>query len=79
MDALNRNMQTRIKQLSANFPIIVILGVRRFGKSTLAKSVGRDWKYYDLENPNHLERIKSDHVLFFKENNQCPNWPSKGN
>ena len=77
MDALNRNMQNRIKQLSANFPIIVILGVRRFGKSTLAKSVGRDWKYYDLENPNHLERIKSDHVLFFKENNQCPNRPSK--
>ena len=70
MDALNRNMQTRIKQLSANFPIIVILGVRQCGKSTLAKSVGRDWKYYDLENPNHLERIKSDPVLFFRENNQ---------
>ena len=27
MDALNRNLQTRIKQLSANFPIIVILGL----------------------------------------------------
>ena len=49
MDALNRNLQTRIKQLSANFPIIVILSVRQCGKSTLAKFVGRDWIYYDLE------------------------------
>ena len=68
MDVLNRNLQTRIEQLSANFPIIVILGVRQCGKSTLAKTVGRDWKYYDLENLNHLERISSDPVLFFKEN-----------
>ena len=68
MDVLNRNLQTRIEQLSANFPIIVILGVRQCGKSTLAKTVGRDWKYYDLENLNHLERICSDPVLFFKEN-----------
>ena len=68
MDVLNRNLQTRIEQLSANFSIIVILGVRQCGKSTLAKTVGRDWKYYDLENLNHLERISSDPVLFFKEN-----------
>ena len=68
MDVLNRNLRTRIEQLSANFPIIVILGVRQCGKSTLAKTVGRDWKYYDLENLNHLERISSDPVLFFKEN-----------
>ena len=68
MDVLNRNLQTRIEQLSANFPIIVILGVRQCGKSTLAKTVGSDWKYYDLENLNHLARISSDPVLFFKEN-----------
>ncbi len=70
MDALNRNLQSRIEQLSANFPIIVILGVRQCGKSTLAKSVGHNWKYYDLENPNHFERITSDPVLFFRENSE---------
>ena len=68
MDALGRNLRTRIAQLSANFPILVILGVRQCGKSTLAKTVGSDWKYYDLENLNHFERISSDPVLFFKEN-----------
>ncbi len=70
MDAFKRNLQPRIEQLSANFPIIVILGVRQCGKSTLAKLVGDGWKYYDLENPNHLERITSDPVLFFRENNE---------
>lgn len=70
MDALSRNLQSRIEQLSANFPIIVILGVRQCGKSTLAKSVGHNWKYYDLENPNHFERITSDPVLFFRENGE---------
>lgn len=68
MDALTRNLQTRIEQLSANFPIVVVLGVRQCGKSTLARTVGQDWKYYDLENLNHLERIRNDPVLFFKEN-----------
>jgi hypothetical protein len=70
MDAFKRNLQRRIEQLSANFPIIVILGVRQCGKSTLAKTVGCDWKYYDLENLNHLERIQNDPVLFFKENSE---------
>jgi predicted AAA+ superfamily ATPase len=70
MDVLRRNLQKRIEQLSANFPIIVILGVRQCGKSTLAKTLGRDWKYYDLENLNHLERISNDPVLFFKENSE---------
>jgi predicted AAA+ superfamily ATPase len=63
-------LQKRIEQLSVNFPIIVILGVRQCGKSTLATTLGRDWKYYDLENLNHLERISNDPVLFFKENSE---------
>ena len=70
MDVFNRNLRTRIEQLSANFPIVVILGVRQCGKSTLAKTVGSNWKYYDLENLNHLERISNDPVLFFKENSE---------
>jgi predicted AAA+ superfamily ATPase len=70
MDALTRNLQARIEHLCTNFPIIVILGVRQCGKSTLAKTLGHDWKYYDLENLNHLERISNDPVLFFKENSE---------
>ena len=39
-------------------------------KSTLAKIIGRDWKYYDLENLSHFNLIRNDPVLFFKENDE---------
>jgi len=68
MDGLKRNSVDRIENLLSNFPIIVILGVRQCGKSTIAKSVGVDWDYYDLEKPSHFELIDNDPILFFKEN-----------
>ncbi len=68
MDVLKRNLEQRIDRLRASFPIVVILGVRQCGKSTLAKHIGHGWKYYDLENLSHLDLIQNDPVLFFKEN-----------
>lgn len=70
MDVLKRNLERRIRHLHANFPIVVILGVRQCGKSTLAQTIGNDWKYYDLENPSHFDLIKNDPALFFKENDE---------
>jgi hypothetical protein len=70
MDAIRRNLFTRIHYLCENFPIVVILGVRQCGKSTLARAIGRHWKYYDLENPAHQALIRNDPVLFFRENRQ---------
>ena len=70
MDALNRNLAQRIQRLLVNFPIVVILGVRQCGKSTLAKMIGNNWKYFDLENLSHFELIKGDPILFFKENDE---------
>ena len=68
MDALMRNIQPKIERLLERFPIVVILGARQCGKSTLAKNLAKNWKYYDLENPAHFELISSDPLLFFKEN-----------
>jgi len=70
MDALNRNLQQRILRLCESFPIVVVLGVRQCGKSTLVQAIGGRWGYYDLENPTHLELIRNDPVLFFRENPQ---------
>ncbi len=70
MDVLIRNIEQRIQYLHANFPVVAILGVRQCGKSTLAKMIGRDWKYYDLENLSHFELIQNDPALFFKENDE---------
>jgi len=70
MDVLKRNIEHRIQYLHTNFPIVVILGVRQCGKSTLARVIGGDWKYYDLENLSHFSLIKNDPILFFRENSE---------
>ncbi len=68
MDGINRNIGQKIDRLLQSFPVVVILGVRQCGKSTLSKMIRANWKYFDLENPNHYQRISDDPVLFFREN-----------
>lgn len=68
MDEINRNIATKIDRLLQSFPIVVILGARQCGKSTLSKMIRAKWTYFDLENPNHYQRISDDPVLFFREN-----------
>jgi predicted AAA+ superfamily ATPase len=68
MDGLERNIQQKINRLLENFPIVAILGVRQCGKSTISRTLGVDWKYFDLERPAHFEQINNDPFLFFKEN-----------
>lgn len=70
MDGLKRNVQSKINDLLTRVPVVAILGARQVGKSTLARQIGNDWKYYDLENHAHFDLINNDPVLFFKENNQ---------
>lgn len=70
MDALRRNLGTKAKRLLSSFPILVILGSRQCGKSTLAKKIGTGWTYFDLEKPSHFELIHSDPELFFRENHK---------
>lgn len=70
MDGLDRNIQNKISRLLKNFPVLVILGVRQCGKSTISKMVGKDWSYYDLEKSSHFDLIDNDPSLFFKENSE---------
>lgn len=68
MDGLKRNVESKINRLLENFPVLVILGVRQCGKSTISKMIGKDWSYYDLEKSSHFDLIDNDPILFFKEN-----------
>ena len=70
MDGLKRHQAHKIRRLLKSFPVVVITGPRQCGKSTLARMVTTNWRYFDLENPNHFDRIHDDPVLFFKENNE---------
>lgn len=49
------------------FPVIVILGARQVGKTSLAKQLGQQWTYLDLEQPRDLDRLSYDPDFFFSE------------
>ena len=68
MDLLNRNLKKKITYLLDQFPVVILLGVRQCGKSTLARMLGQEWKYYDLERPAYFDLIDKDPLLFFREN-----------
>jgi len=68
MDGIERNLINRINKLADFFPVVVISGARQCGKSTLSQMLRPDWKYFDLENPSHFQRISDDPSLFFREN-----------
>lgn len=68
MSALIRNQLQNINRLLDSFPVVLVLGVRQCGKSTLAKMARPDWKYFDLENSKDSAYITRDVDFFLKEN-----------
>jgi len=62
-----RNLYTKCLKLLDWFPVLVILGARQVGKTTLAKMLGKDWTYVDLEQPSDWDRISYDPKHFFSE------------
>ncbi len=66
----NRHIASKINQLLEMFPVVVIIGSRQCGKSTLVKQLKPDWKYYDLESPDDYQLITGDPIAFFTLNSQ---------
>jgi len=62
-----RNLYPKCLKLLNWFPVLVILGARQVGKTTLAKMLGKDWTYVDLEQPSDWDRINYDPGHFFDE------------
>ncbi len=67
MSLIKRNQQEKIEHLLSLFPVVLILGVRQSGKSTLSRMVRPTWNYFDLENSKDFEFITSDLDFFFRE------------
>jgi len=70
MSHLKRNLIHKIDQLLQIFPVVIILGARQTGKTTLAKLCRSQWKYFDLEKGSDYDFITSDFDFFFKEYDQ---------
>ncbi len=66
-----RNITSHLKSLMGLFPVVAIIGARQVGKTTLAKEVGRDFLYVDLEKPSDFDRVMNDPEFFLKQ------YPSK--
>lgn len=64
---LQRNATAKVNVLLDMFPVVLILGVRQSGKTTLAKQAREDWAYFDLENMRDADFISADPDFFFKE------------
>lgn len=68
MTEIKRNLSEKINKLLTFFPVVIILGVRQGGKTTLAKQLRPDWKYFDLEKAGDYELVTRDFGFFFREN-----------
>lgn len=64
---LKRNVENKIKQGLIHFPVVVLTGARQSGKTTLAKMICPQWRYFDLEKGTDFDRITSDFDFFFKQ------------
>ena len=49
-----------LQQAAAAFPVVVVLGARQVGKTTLARAAFPQHRYFDLEEPKTAERFRQD-------------------
>lgn len=64
---IKRNQEQYIRELLRFFPAVIILGARQSGKTTLAKNIAPNWKYFDIEKMSDYERIMHDPEFFFQQ------------
>jgi predicted AAA+ superfamily ATPase len=55
-----RSIITTLHAAAARFPIVVVLGARQVGKTTLARAAFKAHRYVDLEDPRTAERFRQD-------------------
>lgn len=64
---LSRNIEDKIRRSLSHFPVVVLTGSRQSGKTTLAKIICPEWRYFDLEKGTDFDRITGDFDFFFKQ------------
>ena len=64
MTGLRRNLTERIDRLLGIFPVVMLVGARQAGKTTLSRMVRPGWRYFDLENAADYDLITRDYDFF---------------
>ena len=67
MTDVKRNLEDRINQLLGIFPVVLLVGARQTGKTTLSRTVRPEWHYFDLENAADYDFVSRDYDFLFQE------------
>lgn len=62
-----RQIEPELRQLLAEYPVVVILGARQSGKTTLARTLPSDWDYCNLEAPETRQLAEEDPKAFLAQ------------
>ena len=62
-----RNLEQKVNEFLGFFPVVIILGVRQCGKTTLAKMLRPNWRYFDLERSRDFDLVTRDFDFFIRE------------
>jgi len=60
MKSLPRKAAGRLAQLLRDFPVVLVVGPRQCGKTTLVRSACPEWEMLDLERPSDLAVVSAD-------------------
>ncbi|MDB4583856.1 ATP-binding protein [Draconibacterium sp.] len=66
---IKREIGTQILRAKEKIPVICVTGPRQSGKTTLVKHLFPDYKYFNLEFPEHRQFAQNDAVGFLKDIN----------
>jgi predicted AAA+ superfamily ATPase len=67
MELIKRTLEDQATRLLKLFPVVTITGPRQSGKTTLAKVIGKDYRYVSFENPDIRENAKKDPRGFLRQ------------
>lgn len=65
---IKRICEEKLNSLTQTFPVVLVVGPRQCGKTTLVRQSFKDWRYLDLERPRDASVLSSDPEGFFEEN-----------
>jgi uncharacterized protein len=68
MQGMKRAYENLLQSYLRTFPCVAVIGVRQCGKTTLIKTLGKDWKHLDLERRADYEVVSRDPDAFFRLN-----------
>lgn len=67
MAEVARAVFNKCRRLLTEFPVLIIIGTRQAGKTSLAKILCPKWTYFDLEKLSHFDLLTSDPEFFFDQ------------